>query len=78
MSLLQWIIQLTSEETPISGPIVAALRHIVVLIQYLEKEDDTILCDKILLKKFQLQIKKKCFQTKICYEMFIQKINIYR
>jgi len=40
--------------------------------------DDTILCDNIRLKKFQSQVKKKCFQTKkltICYWFFCQKIN---
>ena len=42
----------------------AALAHVQGLIQYLEEEDDSSLCDKIVLKKLQSQIKKKCSNTK--------------
>jgi len=54
----------------------AALRHIDGLIQYPEEQDDTTLCDKMLLKKFQSQVKKKCFQTKkqqLVTDFFIKK-----
>jgi hypothetical protein len=42
----------------------AALKQIDGIIKYLEEQDDTTLCDKMLLKKFQSQVKKKSFQTK--------------
>jgi uncharacterized protein YehS (DUF1456 family) len=42
----------------------AALKHIDGIIKYLEEQDDTTLCDKMLLKKLQSQVKKKSFQTK--------------
>jgi hypothetical protein len=42
----------------------AALKHIDGIIKYLEERDDTTLCDKMLLKKLQSQVKKKSFQTK--------------
>ncbi|KAL4096795.1 hypothetical protein QTP88_021679 [Uroleucon formosanum] len=42
----------------------AALQHIDGIIIYLEEQDDTTLCDKMLLKKLQSQVKKKSFQTK--------------
>lgn len=51
-ALLQWKVQLRSEETP-------ALKHIDELVVYPEK-DETTLSGKILLKKFQSQIKKRC------------------
>ncbi|XP_050523014.1 jerky protein homolog-like [Daktulosphaira vitifoliae] len=41
-----------------------ALKHIDGIIKYLEEQDDTTLCDKMLLKKLQSQVKKKSFQTK--------------
>uniref|UniRef100_A0A2S2QZ92 Jerky-like n=1 Tax=Sipha flava TaxID=143950 RepID=A0A2S2QZ92_9HEMI len=42
----------------------AALKHVDGIIKFLEEQDDTILCDKMLLKKLQSQVKKKSFQTK--------------
>ncbi|KAL4096738.1 hypothetical protein QTP88_021632 [Uroleucon formosanum] len=42
----------------------AALQHIDGIIKYLEEQDDKTLCDKMLLKKLQSQVKKKSFQTK--------------
>jgi len=59
----------------------AALRHIDGLVQYLEEQDDTTLCDKMLLKKFQSQVKQKCFRTKkqqLVTGLFCQKINVHK
>jgi hypothetical protein len=36
----------------------------ILYLLYLETQDDTTLCNKMLLKKLQSQIKKKSFQTK--------------
>jgi len=41
-----------------------ALRHVIELIQYLKKQDNATLCDKILLKKLQSQTKKEIFINK--------------
>lgn len=54
-ALLQWKVQIRSDETPVSGPIVAALKRIDELVRYPEK-DETTLSGKILLKKFQSRI----------------------
>ncbi|KAL4104597.1 hypothetical protein QTP88_019891 [Uroleucon formosanum] len=37
----------------------AALQHVDGIIKYLEEQDDTTVCDKMLFKKLQSQIKKK-------------------
>lgn len=50
------------QETKISHEV--ALTHIDGLISYLEEQDDTSLCDKMLLKKLQSQIKKRSFKMK--------------
>ena len=42
----------------------AALVHAKGFIKYLKKQYDVSLCGKMLIKKLQLQIKKKCFSTK--------------
>ena len=38
-----------------------ALAHADGLIKYLKEQDDLSFCNKMLVKKLQLQIKKKCF-----------------
>lgn len=55
----------------------AALAHVEGLIQYLEEEDDASLCDKIVLKKLQSQI-KKCFNTKNTetFDWFSKEVNL--
>jgi len=42
----------------------AALRHIDELVQYLDEQDDTTLCDKMLLKNFNRKLKKSVSKQK--------------
>lgn len=39
----------------------AAIVHIDRVVQYREKEDNSLICDKLLLKSLQSQIQKKHF-----------------
>lgn len=41
-----------------------ALTHIEGIIKYIEEQDDSSLCDKMLLKNLRSQIKKSSFETK--------------
>lgn len=60
----------------------SVLAHIDGTIQYTENEENATLCDKMLLKKFQSQIKKRYFDPKkqsqqaaTCKKMKIKNIN---